>query len=379
MRILIGMTRSDTIASGSFKHIVQIGERFRKEGITVAYVIGKSGPATQYLKSRDFKVYEMQRLERDLNVMKDLLSLLQLIWIIFRFRPGLCSWHTAKIGALGRIASLLTLRKSYYVPHGIPFYRSEFNKGHEKYRKLERLLGILPGTIIGVCNYDTQQYLELGVAKRKTLTIHNGMRTVQERELTAKHDGRVRFVTAARFEDQKDYATLAKAVHQLAQHSSEFELHIYGDGRREQEVRALFADVKGAKIHFAGVIEDLTTALVKNDVFLLSSHWEGLPRTIIEAMSCSMPVIATDVGGVAELIEHERTGYLVPPGGADQLCQSMRVYMDDPARIAEHGRTSYRKFKTEFTLEKMLTHYITEYLPPVAVAPEAIGESATDA
>lgn len=379
MRILIGMTRSDTVASGSFKHIVQIGERFRKEGITVAYAIGKSGPATQYLKERNFKVYEMQRLERDLNVIKDLLSLLQLIFIICRFRPSLCSWHTAKIGALGRIASMLTLRKSYYVPHGIPFFRSEHNKGHEKYRKLERLLGILPGTIIGVCNYDTQQYLELGIAKRKTLTIHNGMRTVQERDLEPKHGERVRFVTAARFEDQKDYITLAKAVHQLAEYSAEFELHIYGDGRQEQEVRALFADVQGAKIYFAGVIEDLTTALVKSDVFVLSSHWEGLPRTIIEAMSCSMPVIATDVGGVAELVEHQRTGYLIPPGGAEELYQSMRVYMDDPARIAEHGRTSYRKFKTEYTLDKMLTHYITEYLPPVAISTEVIGERASDA
>lgn len=381
MKILIGMTRSDTMASGSFKHIVQIGERFRKEGVEVAYAIGKQGPASEHLKNRDFKVYEMPQLERDLNVFKDLFSLLHLVYIILCFRPNLCSWHTAKIGALGRIASLLTFRKNYYVPHGIPFYESEYNTGYQKYRKLEKLLSILPGTIIGVCNYDTQQYLQLGIPEKKTLTIHNGMRTLPEREheLKSVQKKRVTFITAARFEDQKDYTTLAKAVKSLANHSADFELHIYGDGSHEEAVREMFAGIEGPVIRFAGVIDDLTTELRKADVFVLSSHWEGLPRTIIEAMSCAMPVIATEVGGVNELIEHDRSGYLVRPCDDEQMSRYMKKYIDDQRRIVEHGLASYRKFKAEFTLERMLTHYVSEYIPPAAIEAKPIAESVSDA
>lgn len=379
MKILIGMTRSDTMASGSFKHIVQIGERFRKEGVTVAYAIGKTGPASEYLKERDFKVYEMPQLERELNVFKDLMSLLHLIAIIVHFRPGVCSWHTAKIGALGRIASFFTFRKNYYVPHGIPFYESQYNKGYQKYRKLEKLLSVLPATIIGVCDYDTEQYLRLGIPEKKTLTIHNGMRAMAERSVKATEKEKTIFVTAARFEDQKDYATLAQAVKMLAQHSANFELHIYGDGQHEDDVKALFADIDGPVVRFAGVIDDLTIELRKADVFVLSSHWEGLPRTIIEAMSCAMPVIATAVGGVGELIDHGRSGYLVQPSDYRQMSHCMQEYVDEPALIAEHGLISYRKFKAGFTLDKMLAQYVSEYMPPAVVESKPIAESVTDA
>lgn len=378
MKILIGMTRSDTLASGSFKHIVQLGERFRKEGVNVAYVIGKSGPASEHLKRLGFHVYEMPRLERDLNVGKDMFSLLNLIYIILRFRPNLCSWHTAKIGALGRIASLLTFRKSYYVPHGIPFYESQYNKGHRKYRALEKLLGVLPSAIIGVCNYDTEQYLRLGISEKKTLTIHNGMRFLPEPPARAERKGKRVFLTAARFEDQKDYETLSKAVRGLAAYSSDFELHIYGDGRHEEAVRGMFADIQGPVIRFSGVIDDLTLELRNADVFLLSSHWEGLPRTIIEAMSCALPVIATSVGGVSELIGHGKNGFLVEPRDDQNMGSYMREYLDSPELAVEHGLVSYRKFKANFTLERMLGHYVNEYIPP-AISSKPVTESVTDA
>lgn len=379
MKILIGMTRSDTTASGSFKHIVQIGERFRKEGIAVSYVIGKNGPAYQYLVSRNFKVHELPYLDRELKPLQDIISILQLIFVILKVRPNLCSWHTAKIGALGRVASFLTFRKNYYIPHGVPFYESEHNKGHKKYRLLEKLLGVLPAKIIGVCDYDTQQYRDLGVPENRTLTIHNGMRTVPERQIKTDPKEKVIFVTAARFEDQKDYTTLALATQQLSNYIGRFELHIYGDGRFENEVKTLFSTVPGSVVHFAGVIDDLTTALCKADVFILSSHWEGLPRTIIEAMSCIMPVIASDVGGVSELIEHKNTGYLFAQGDSQTLSHFMRTYIDNHALIAEHGWASYRKFQNEFTLDRMLGQYIGEYLPNNLAARKPVTESVTDA
>lgn len=363
MRILIGMTRSDTMASGSFKHIVQIGERFRSEGAEVAYVIGKNGPVTQFLTDKDFKVYVLPRLERDLSLMKDLLSLLQLIWVILKFRPSLCSWHTAKIGALGRIASMLTLRRNFYVPHGIPFYECDQNKGYGKYRRLEKLLCWLPATIIGVCEFDTEQYRQLGIPKRKTLTIHNGMKPMPKRDLLIKEDEKVIFATAARFEDQKDYETLALAVRALSESVGQFELHVYGDGRKEAHVKNLFGDMVGKTVIFKGVVEDLAEKLAAAHVFLLISHWEGLPRTIIEAMSCHMPVIATDVGGVSELIEHGKTGYLVKPGDHSSIAEHMRTYIGDVAKIREHGSASLRKFRSEFTLDRMLERYVNTYIP----------------
>src|SRR5688572_18523272 len=139
MKILIGMTRSDTMASGSFKHIVQIGEGFRRAGCEVAYVIGKRGPVCDFLSERGFQVFSLPSLERDLSPAKDFISLLGLLKILIQFNPDICSWHTAKIGALGRIASAMLFKRSFYVPHGIPFFESRHNSGYKKYRFLEKV------------------------------------------------------------------------------------------------------------------------------------------------------------------------------------------------------------------------------------------------
>ena len=368
MKILIGMTRSDTVASGSFKHIVQIGERFSAEGAEVAYVIGKTGPCSEILTAKGYKVYALPHLERELTCLKDLVSLFQLIWVILSFKPTLCTWHTAKIGALGRIASLLTLRRSFYVPHGVPFYDCPQNKGYKQYRRLEKILAYLPTTIVGVCHFDTNQYRALGVPERKLLTIHNGMRPMPLTERVITSETKVKFITAARFENQKDYDTLATAVHKLAPLVGSFELHIYGDGRKEVETRQLFGALVDDAVFFHPVVNDFAPQLRDAHVFLLSSHWEGLPRTIIEAMSYQMPVIATDVGGVREMIDHGNSGYLVAPEDAESFAAHMQTYIEKPTMIAEHGWNSHKKYEAEFTLARMLDRYVDSYIDPVREA-----------
>lgn len=380
MKILIGMTRSDTMLSGSFRHIVQIGERFRKAGCEVAYVIGKNGPVCDYLTARGFRLYQLPALERDLSPAKDFLSLLSLIKIVLQFNPDICSWHTAKIGALGRIASALTFKRSFYVPHGVPFFESRFNNGYKKYRFLEKLLSYLPAKIVGVCAFDTEQYLRLGLSKRKAITIHNGMPAVPLNQSTpaTRRGERCIFLTAARFENQKDYETLAKAVRHLEQKCpGQYELHIYGCGQKEDSIRDMFRGMSD-RVFFKGYIEDLTVALKEADVFVLSSHWEGLPRSIIEAMSCRLPVIATDVGGVKELISDEYSGYLIRPLDDEGLARAMATYVESESLWRAHAERSYARFKSEFTLEKMLDRYMQVYLPQVSEVP-AVAKQVPDA
>jgi glycosyltransferase involved in cell wall biosynthesis len=380
MKILIGMTRSDTMASGSFKHIVQIGEGFRRAGCEVAYVIGKTGPVCDFLSARGFQVYSLPSLERDLSPLKDVVSLFGLLKILVQFNPDICSWHTAKIGALGRIASAILFRRSFYVPHGIPFFESRHNNGHEKYRLLEKILSYLPSKIVGVCQFDTDQYLKLGVPETKAITIHNGMPAVStpRSEPGSRPRDRVVFLTAARFEGQKDYQTLASAVRRVAQiYPNRFELHIYGDGPQEHQTRELFSGID-APVIFKGFIEDMTVALRSADVFVLSSHWEGLPRSIIEAMSCRLPVIATDVGGVKELIVHGHSGYLVAHANAEAIVDAMVEYVENEALWRKHAESSYARFNAEFTVEKMLDKYLEAYLPEANREP-AITKTIRDA
>ncbi|HSI50566.1 MAG TPA: glycosyltransferase family 4 protein [Ideonella sp.] len=379
MKVLIGMTRSDTTLSGSFTHICQTGEAFRARGAEVVYVLGGQGPANERLRQAGFKVHELPQLHRELRPLRDVLVLLQLMWLLIKERPQVTSWHTAKIGALGRVAAMLTLRRAYYVAHGVPFVNTPQNSGYKLYERLERLLAWLPARIICVCRFDFNEYRRIGVSADKLMTIPNGMNGIDDSGALsdAAGGGRpLRFVTAARFETQKDYATLAAACGQLSDAGLRFELHIFGNGSQETQVRQLMAGLPEGTVHFRGVVDNFAAQLTEHDVFVLCSHWEGLPRSIIEAMACGRPVIASDVGGVSELIESGRNGELIGQGDASAFASAMRRYIEQPALCRAHGENSRRKYQADYTLDVMLSRYCAEYLgaPPPAASPVSQAE-----
>jgi len=360
MKILIGMTRSDTIVSGSFKHICQIGEKFRQEGAEVIYALGGEGEAIEALRASGFKVHALTYLKRDLSPFSDLISLLKLMLLILSEKPQICSWHTAKIGALGRIASMLMLKRSYYVPHGVPFVNTPENKGYKKYQCLEKVLSFLPSKIIGVCEFDKSEYLRIGVPDKKVLVIYNGMlgKSNEKWKLTDKP---LHFITAARFESQKDYLTLATACNRLLEKNRPFSLSIYGDGQYEDKVKSLFSHFPAGTIKFCGVVNNFSDRLVEADVFILSSFWEGLPRSIIEAMACKKAVITSDVGGCSELIKHGYSGYLVPIRNAQLMEYAMQEYIDDKQKVVEHGLIGHDIYQKKYSLSVMSMHYANEY------------------
>jgi glycosyltransferase involved in cell wall biosynthesis len=360
LKILIGITRSDTIVGGGVTHIRQIGEKFRKEGAEVVYVLGGNGIACNKLRESGFKVHSLNNLKRDLSPFNDMLSLLSLIWIILTERPQVCSWHTAKIGALGRIAAMITFRRSYYVPHGVPFVNTPENKGYKKYQKLEKILSYLPSKIIGVCEFDKNEYLRIGVPDKKILVIRNGMLGKFDKawQLT---DEPVNFITAARFEDQKDYTTLAAACDSLFKDNKEFTLSIYGDGQYESQVKHLFKHFPDGVVRFCGVVDNFAEKLALADVFILSSFWEGLPRSIIEAMACKKPIIASDVGGCSELVIDNESGYLIPIRNVSTMTNAMNEYIENKPKIVTHGDAAYRLYIQKYSLPVMLDCYAEEY------------------
>ncbi|HMC58899.1 MAG TPA: glycosyltransferase, partial [Candidatus Solibacter sp.] len=102
---------------------------------------------------------------------------------------------------------------------------------------------------------------------------------------------------------------------------------------------------------------DIPECLAAGDVFLLSSDWEGHPLGAMEAMACGLPVIATAVGGVPEVVESGLHGLLVPPGDAGALTGAMRFLMERPHERVAMAQASRRRAAAEFGLERMVRAY----------------------
>jgi glycosyltransferase involved in cell wall biosynthesis len=97
------------------------------------------------------------------------------------------------------------------------------------------------------------------------------------------------------------------------------------------------------------------------DLFVLPSLAEGISNTILEAMACGLPVVATDVGGNAELVDSGTTGTLVASDDADAMARTLSAYARDPSRVVAEGRAARDRAVSRFGIDTMVSHYLELY------------------
>jgi glycosyltransferase involved in cell wall biosynthesis len=112
---------------------------------------------------------------------------------------------------------------------------------------------------------------------------------------------------------------------------------------------------------FAGTRRDVPQLLKAMNVFALSSLSEGMPITVLEAMAARLPVVATAVGALPELVEEGATGFLVPVGDSETMAERFSRLSDDRQMAREFGEAARRKVEREFTLKRMLQQYAELY------------------
>jgi glycosyltransferase involved in cell wall biosynthesis len=137
---------------------------------------------------------------------------------------------------------------------------------------------------------------------------------------------------------------------------------IAGDGPLRSKLERFAADEGiASKTRFLGIRDDVPVVLAALDVFALTSLWEGLPLTVMEAMAAAKPVVATAVNGVPELVEDGVTGFLAPPQGVEQLAVHVTRLLKDSALAEQMGRAGRQRIETRFTVEHMVTQLADLY------------------
>ncbi|HDX7867527.1 TPA: glycosyltransferase, partial [Escherichia coli] len=203
----------------------------------------------------------------------------------------------------------------------------------DKKRKLfifiEKILSPFLDKIITVSEQDKKLALDLGVASsEKQVVIHNGMPDITIKRNDFSNSTKVRLISVARFSEQKDHETLFHALKLIS--TDNWTLTLVGKGPKLENIKKLASDLNIANnILFLGERDDVDNLLSESDVFCLITNWEGLPLSIIEAMRASLPVVATDVGGVSELVEHKKNGLLHSPKNIQELANILDTIIND--------------------------------------------------
>jgi glycosyltransferase involved in cell wall biosynthesis len=228
-------------------------------------------------------------------------------------------------------------------------------------RQHERLLWPLAHHIL--CNSQAIKSVlteRCGVPAARLTTIPNGVDTEYFHPPAAPAGGPPRVLCVARMVPDKDHDTLLAAFRLAAQAHPEAELWLAGDGPRLAAVQDLAQRLSiSDRVKFIPPREDLRPLLQQASLLVLSSRTEALPNVILEAMASGLPVVATRVGGVPELVDPDRNGWLVDPGDAPELAAALsRVLADAEARQVL-GRGGRARALKDFSLETMVTRYET--------------------
>jgi glycosyltransferase involved in cell wall biosynthesis len=178
------------------------------------------------------------------------------------------------------------------------------------------------------------------------------------------------FVNVARLAPEKNHKLLIRAFGEVAQSLPAAILLIVGDGQLRTELVSIVTDLGlHESVRFLGIRTDITDILNASDTFVLSSNWEGLPLTVLEAMSASKPVIGTAVGGVSELISNEDNGLLVPPRAPEALAAAMLELARNPAKGLLMGKRGLEIVKRRFEVREMARQYGELYVRLLANSP----------
>lgn len=300
-------------------------------------------------------------LERPLNPIKDILSLIELCIFIKKNKIDIVHTHSSKAGILGRWAArLVGTRIIMHTVHGWSFNDFQGHILRGIFIFLERITATFTDRIIVVSYFDRQKGLQRRIGgPDQYVLIRYGIdyRELEDKNAHIRHDLGLDQQTLlvgmiACFKPQKsplDFVKLAFTVIKSVP-ETEVKFILTGDGflRRKIEKEIKRLGLKD-KIILTGWRKDAASIISCLDIYVLTSLWEGLPVTAIEAMAASKPVVATDTGGIAEIISDGKTGFLAKPKDSGALAERLTLLLKNKDLRITMGRNARNCLGFNFT------------------------------
>lgn len=360
------MTRSDTVG-GVHTHILDLLKCLRCEH-DVHVICGSRSPDSPFLTLLDnlnIKYSCLFRFSNDFNPLNDVHSFFNLLTILNSLSPDLVAIHSSKAGLFGRIACFVLGIKSTFTIHGWSFNSGSNLLIKFSYLFLEYLLQNLSSVNICVSRNDFRQMCRLGFNKKKFICIPNTAYHVMDQSkfnssFLERNYTKLRIVCVARFDKQKDQSLLIRCLSLIDK--CLWELTFVGDGPTLSICQDLCRSLDlEDNIYFSGHCDDVISFYSSANLFILPSKWEGLPITLLEALSSGLPIIATDVGGVSECVMHGSNGFLVTQKSLYSLYYAINRFLLNFSLLQSMSIVSRGLFDSYYSREKFIKDTIFAY------------------
>ncbi|HEX7143735.1 MAG TPA: glycosyltransferase family 4 protein [Gaiellaceae bacterium] len=360
---------------GPALHVAYLTEGLTKRGYDTTLVSGSLARGEDSMAfvadARGVEVVRIDELGREISPLRDLLATIRLAKLIRRERPQILHTHTAKAGTVGRVAALLAgSRKPPIIVHTFHGHvlRGYFGPLRSLFfRLLERRLAAGTTALIAVSPQVRDDLVALGVAPRERFVVIRLGIELDERvatELNGRGESRRylgvpgdRFAVGwiGRMTAVKRTDDVLIAFKRLRDGGVDAVLCMVGDGpdRLQLEQRAHELGVARNTV-FLGYQEDVAPFYAAFDALVLPSGNEGTPVSVIEALAAELPVVATRVGGVPDVVRDGEDGFLVEAGATDDLADRLAQLAGDPALRARMGKQGRERVLPRYAVERLV-------------------------
>jgi glycosyltransferase involved in cell wall biosynthesis len=270
--------------------------------------------------------------------------------------------HLLAAGLYGGLAARIMKVPAVYTAHGVLAVNAPLRFAEIAIRHLFR-------AIVGVSRHgeiELRRYI-LGKKRQKVRCIYNGIDTdywvmTPGREQLFPRDGRsIKLTMVANFFKEKDHWTALEAFLLFRGKYPNSCLTLAGDGEQRDQVESWVRQIQISNVLLTGAVEDIRSLLMRTDIFVLASFTEGISIAVLEAMAMGLPVVASDVGGMREIITHGVDGFLVPPRDPQAFFQAVDTLIAQPLLRVSLGQKARERVISAFSVTAMTSAYQSLY------------------
>lgn len=315
------------------------------------------------------KIYYVDMI-RNINFKEDLKSIIEFKKIICMIKPNFVYLNSSKAGGIGRIALWFDRKiKKIYNAHGWYFNAKISDKKRKMYVIIEKVLAKHTDMIINISKYEYETALKNKIAKKKKMCIiENGIDfskfkdnekySEQIRTKNKIKDDEIVIGVAGRLTEQKDPMTSIKAFKLVNEKYPNTRLMFVGSGELEKNVIDYAKKNRlEDKIIITGWVNDIEKYIPIFDIAILPSKWEGFGLVIVEYMACNKPIIASNVGGIKNIIKNNKNGFLIETEDYKELSKKITKLIENKEQIDKFNKEN-KKIINKYNIEKLVEKHI---------------------
>lgn len=368
MKILYGITKSNF--GGAQRYVYELSSEMKRQGHDVVVLYGGEGSLVKRLKEQNIRIITLSYLKRDISIVGELRSFYFIFHTLFNERPDVFHTNSSKMGGIGNLAGRLAgVKKIIFTSHGWAF--NEPRPGWQKIviKFLVWITILLSHKTICVSEKTKSQVSSWPFTKKKLVVIHNG---ISRFDLDQRRDQSFTVGTIAELHRIKGLDILLTAWSKFVKRpirttvqsgGHEAKLVIIGDGEEKTNLQNMAKELDiSDSVVFKGFVENARALLSSFDIFVLPSRSEAMPYALLEAGMAGIPVIATSVGGIPEIIENGLNGVLMPTENDEVLLSSLILLAEDKSLRERLGTNLKHSIQENFSFEKMVGNTLQTYL-----------------